>query len=200
MTKESNEQTATFSEFAKVLRVKPGAITQLKADDRLILTEDGKRVRVEASLARIRETADPSKAAVAARHAAARHAGAQGVGDGDNREDGQARVDDGADSDYVASPGYQHWRERTERAKALAAERDNAVADGALLVAAEVTAAVAAAITILRTQLERLPSEVAPSLAATADENEVRAVLTEAVEHALDDLSRKFHELVRITA
>ena len=110
MTKESNEQTATFSEFAKVLRVKPRAITQLKADDRLILTEDGKRVRVEASLARIRETADPSKAAVAARHAAARHAGAQGVGDGDNREDGQARVDDGADSDYVASRGYQHWR------------------------------------------------------------------------------------------
>lgn len=200
MTKESNEQTATFAEFAKVLRVKPAAVTQLKADDRLILTEDGKRVRVEASLARIRETADPSKAAVAARHAATRQAKAQGEGESIDRDDGAAFGDEGGESESVASPGYQHWRERTERAKALAAERENAVADGALLVAADVAAAIAASITILRTQLERLPSEVAPSLAATADENEVRAVLTEAVEHALEDLSRKFHELGRVAA
>ena len=68
----THPETSTFGEFAKIARFKASYVTQLKNDNRLVLTDDGKRVRVAESLARIAATKDPSKAGVAARHAAAR--------------------------------------------------------------------------------------------------------------------------------
>lgn len=179
-------ETASFAGFARRLGVKPQAVTALRHADRLVLTPDGKRVLVAESLARMDATADPSKIGVVERHAAARAAATPAPAPAaDAPEDG------GADEPF-ASTGFQHWRERNERAKALAGERDNALAEGKLMVAEEVTTAIARATTTLRTHLERLPAELAPSLAATSDEGQARALLAEAIEHALEDLARQF--------
>jgi hypothetical protein len=62
--------TATFARFARILECSKSYVTQLKADGRLVLTDDSQRVRVAESLERIRATADPAKAGVVARHAA----------------------------------------------------------------------------------------------------------------------------------
>src|SRR5690606_28339636 len=51
---------------------KASYVTQLKAANRLVLTPDRRRVLVADSLRLIEDTRDPSKAGVAARHAAAR--------------------------------------------------------------------------------------------------------------------------------
>lgn len=196
------DDTVTFAAFARLLGVKASAVTALRKADRLVLTPDGKRVQVAASRARMAATADPSKAGVVDRHAATRAARAEGEGQAAPVAPAaaSAAVESDPADDTAATAGYQHWRERTERAKALAAERDNALAEGKLMDAGEVTAAIAAATTTLRTHLERLPAELAPSLAATADEGQVRAQLTEAIEQALEDLARKFQTVGRASA
>ena len=56
------------SAFAARIGRTPSYITWLKGNNRLVLSPDGKMVDVQATEALILETADPSKAAVAARH------------------------------------------------------------------------------------------------------------------------------------
>jgi hypothetical protein len=56
------------SAFAARIGRAPSYITWLKNNNRLVLSRDGKLVDVQASEALIRDTADPSKAAVADRH------------------------------------------------------------------------------------------------------------------------------------
>lgn len=195
----SGAETVSFKVFARMLGERsPSYVTQLKAEGRLVLTSDGKRVRVAESLALVRATADPAKTGVTARHAA----------------DRQAKAGEGAAPLPMAPPasigeaepqldeigggqGYQYWRERNERARALASERDNALADGLLMVAAEVEAAIAAAATTLRTRLESLPDVLGPQLTAITDEAQARATLAEAIEHALDEVSRQFLAISR---
>ena len=67
--------TASLKEFARILGgVKPGYVSQLKRDGRLVMAEDGKRVQVAESLQLIKDTRDPSKLGAVRRHAAARAA------------------------------------------------------------------------------------------------------------------------------
>lgn len=56
------------SAFAARIGRAPSYITWLKNNNRLVLSPDGKQVDVQASEALIRDTADPSKIAVAERH------------------------------------------------------------------------------------------------------------------------------------
>ncbi|TKJ80066.1 terminase small subunit [Pseudomonas koreensis] len=56
------------SAFAARIGRAPSYITWLKNNKRLVLSPDGKQVDVQASEALIRDTADPSKTAVAERH------------------------------------------------------------------------------------------------------------------------------------
>ena len=102
--KEVADKAVSRSEFARLLGVKPSYVTQLAKDNRLALDAEG-RVLVDASRARILETRDPSKAAVAARHAAARTPAApEGAGQGEVAPQAPA----GAAAEPEADgPGYQ---------------------------------------------------------------------------------------------
>lgn len=201
---------ASFAEFAALRGWRRSYVTALRKADRLVLTDDGKAVRVAESLARIKATEDPAKAAVAARHAAKRAKG-QGPAPSSSIEkpkpavatanDGavEPEADDEAAREAAAAlgvdDGFQYWRRRSEKARALAAERDNAVAEGKLLDAVQVTAAVAGGVTALRARLETLPDTLGPQLAAIDDEASTRSLLAEAIEHALEELSRQFGAL-----
>jgi hypothetical protein len=192
-------ETASFAEFATLAGVKKSYVTALRQADRLVLTADGKRVRVAESFARIQETEDPARAGVRARHAASRAsttpcpapapgappAPAEGNGEGDEAGD-EERGD-----------SFQHWRKRNERAKALAAERDNRVRDRELLEADEVTATVTGAVTVLRNRLEALADVLGPQLAAVDDEARCRGLVAEAVEHALEETARQFATMAK---
>lgn len=178
----------SFSAFAKLGGFKPSYVTELKAKGRLVLTEDGKAVMPDASFQRMRDTADPSKVGVAARHAAARENPDQGAPERKSREDSE---EPGSQTDEPGqTTGYQHWRERRERAAALQAERENELAERKLLNAAEVESAIAHAVTQVRTGLELLPSELAPQLAPIDDEDRVQAILADAIEQRLAELAR----------
>ena len=66
------ELTVSKAEFADIYGCRRSYVSQLVAEGRLELTEDGKRVRVEASLEKLGVTADPAKSAVRERWAAYR--------------------------------------------------------------------------------------------------------------------------------
>ncbi len=193
-------ETASLAGFARILGVKPSAVTALRHAGRLVLTDDGKRVHIAASQQRIRDTADPSKAGVVARHAAERaakaasepttapvsSAPAAGAGDDDSATDAPA-----------GNADYQSSRARREHYQALEAQRAYEVAMGKLMDAHEVASAVASAATTLRARLEGLPDVLGPQLAAISDEAQARATLAEAIEHALEEASRQFANIAK---
>jgi hypothetical protein len=51
----------SFAEFAKLINKSKSYVSQLKTANRLVLTQDGKRVLVEESKTRIKATSDPAK-------------------------------------------------------------------------------------------------------------------------------------------
>lgn len=65
--------TCTKSQFAKHINCVPSYVTELIKHGRIVLTANGKRVELEASLEKYKATASGANPAVAARHEAARN-------------------------------------------------------------------------------------------------------------------------------
>lgn len=189
-------ETASLKEFARLLGgVKPGYVSQLKRDGRLVMAEDGKRVRVAESLQLIQDTRDPAKIGAARRHAAARAA------EPDAPPAATPETDDPAD-DALDGLGrtFHEARARREHYQALEAKRAYEVAIGKVVDAREVANVVSSAAVTLRTRLESLPDLLAPQLVGLQDEGRARALLAEAIEHALDEASRQFSALAKAPA
>ncbi len=192
---EANEVTA--KQLARILGVGASYITQLKGEGRLVRTADGKRFLLAESRKLLAETADPSKAGVAARHATARGAAvaleaeAQGVdADGADERLPPAQDDPLAKRRALAQA-------QAEEAKARKLLRDEAVELGQLLPVDEVRSAIADAVTALRADLENLPAILAAQVAAEHDEDRVRVILRDAIEHSLRETSRKFGAVLK---
>lgn len=158
----------TRSQFAAHLECAKSYVTKLGNQGRLVLAEDG-RVRVAETLALLRATTGaPARALVAV-------AAAQPV-----------------EAEPAPQPTFVDWKDRKERAQAEMAEMDVLQRRGLLLEADQVRAVVVSAATQLRTRLEMLPDQLAPVLAATADEQHIRAQLAHHIEAALADLAHEF--------
>lgn len=194
MTTAPLPAVATRAEFARIAGFKPAYVTQLARDGRIVLADNGRDVRVSESLALIRNTADPSRAGVAARHAATRGAATAAA----STPEGDDQLGDDDDDGAPATSGgsaYQRARTRREEAQAAMAERDLALSLGQLLRVDDVREVVSRAGTELRNALELLPDRLAPSLAAEPDEARCRALLAEAVEMALEEAARALTDL-----
>lgn len=196
--------TMTKSEFASHINVKPGYVTQLIIAGRLVM--DGDKVVVEDSIKRINETRDPSKVAVAARHEKAREkkrieaklSTSAPAAPGPSAAESNHALS-GAESDDIgdaAGSAYQHAKAFREKYNALSAKMAYEREMKTLLPADDVRQAVMDGDTIIRSRLESLPDQLAPLLAAEMDEQRVRAILIEQIEHLLNDLSSSFHKLV----
>jgi hypothetical protein len=156
--------TMTQEQFAKHIDRVPGYITQLKDAGRLVM-ENG-QVNVEASVERIRETANPSFQIHADRHQEER--------------------------ERKAGSAYQQARAMREKYAAMQAKISYEKEIGLLLVAHDVKMAVADGDAIIRNRLESLPDILAPQLAAEKDEQRIRMILADQIEFLLDELSRTF--------
>lgn len=199
--------TATLSQFCRLIGVKVGYGSELKKTGRLVLAEDGKTVRVQESIARIAETRDPSKAGVAARHAEERgaevatgHAESVQNQPQVHAESAQAATESIANAAPQPLAGhfdYQGSKAKREHFAALEAEASYRQKIGALLEASEVRSVVAEIITVLRTSIEGLPYNLAPQLAATSDEVQVKTILHNEIEHALSTAADSLAKLGR---
>lgn len=174
--------------FADRIGVKPSYVRQLEIDGRLVLTPDGKAVLVAESIARIEATRDPSKQAVAERHAAERGAPAvtgHAVPPLDDEEDGSGELSGAALYNFQSSKAKKmHWEAEREQANF----RKEA---GELMERSAVVAAFADAGATLRGKLEAWAAVLPPQLAGR-DEAAVRATIADQVEQLLSDLSDKF--------
>lgn len=191
---QSLPETATQAEFARLVNRKPGYISQLKTAGVLVMTGDGRRVRVRESLDALEANRNPSFDGVAARHEAERRAkaaadqplpvpGGEGEGDGGEEEDGGLTLTQANRLLKIASAREKQIDVELAEMK-LKRER------GDLLHAADVRAACAAAATEARHGFERMVEALAPRLAATSDEHRIRELLHDDIAHTLEAFAR----------
>lgn len=194
----NHAETATFTEFAAIHGCVKSHVTALRKAGRLVLTDDGKRVRVAESLARIEATRDPAMAAVTARHAQDRGAElVRAPADAAPAAPGAEQDDEAFDSGGEGSPDFQRWKARKERAAALREEIRLGEEAGDLVRRADAVSIVAQAFTSVRTAFEALPDSIASTLAGETDEARVRTLLLEEIEHLLGNLSNEIGALQR---
>ncbi|HVI60112.1 MAG TPA: hypothetical protein VM619_14735 [Luteimonas sp.] len=211
-------ETMGFREFADHLGKKPSYVTELKRKGHLVLTDDGRRVAVAESKQLIADSMDPAKAGVVARHAAQRaarrapsstaspkaaaapvaaHAPPADADVADQDSDGEGTA--GGDTP-AAAPADPIARQRAEeqlaqeRLKRRALERTEAKELGLLLERESTVSALANFVTVLRNRLQGLPARLAPELGAS-DETRCKVLLADEIEHALEDLERKFNSI-----
>jgi hypothetical protein len=190
---------STLSDFALLAGFRQSYASQLKAEGRLVLTEDGKRVRVAESLAKIRDTRDPSKTGVVDRHAVARGSDVRLPPD-DLEDDDDLEHERERDTPPGAAPSghrsaFHEARAKRETHMAELAAMDVAVRRGELLDREAVRTACAEAVTTFRTRLEGLSTTLGPQLAPVTDEGRCTALLAEHFEHLLEELERKFRAM-----
>lgn len=167
--------TETQSAFARRINRTRSWVTQLKNDGRLVLTADG-LVDIEASMARIEATEDPSKAGVAARHEDARSCG----GGDDEVEDATAVTGLGT---------FKEHQTRKMKADADMAEMERDRLAGKLVPTDAADFAMDDLVAAVRSRLENWPDRLAPELYPIATLEETRAYLVDAVETELNALS-----------
>lgn len=192
-------ETMGFREFADHMRVKPGYITELKRNGRLVLTDDGKRVRVAESVRLIEDSRDPSKAGVTARHAEARGRATADLDSDDEQDDDSLDDEAFATSGPTASHAARRAKAAADREEAAArkALRDEQIELGTLLSLDEVVSAIRSAVTTLRAGLQGLPATLAPALAAAQSEDQTQMILSDAIEQGLEEISREFNLIAK---
>lgn len=178
------------SAFAARIGRAPSYITWLKNNNRLVLTADGKQVDVTASEALIRDTADPSKTAVADRHHQDRL-----------QRDVYSQLSSQVEptSTTMSLPGitpngqlpdFQKARALREHNLAQLAEIELHKAKGALVAMSAVRTGAYNAGRMLRDQLLGMPPQLAPELASMTDPWEIEKHLTAAIRRSLEDAER----------
>lgn len=193
----------TVPEFSAHIGCKRNYAYQLKKEGRLVMAEDGKHVLVAESIARIAATRDPSKAGVAARHAASRGAEAE-TGHANNEQNSPPALAEtahtatnlvasvGAEGDETPAALYDFQNAKAKR-EHWAAEREHAQylkEAGELMERSAVVAAFADAGTTLRAGLEAWQVTLPPQLVGL-EETAIRTTLADQVERLLHDLVDK---------
>ncbi|WP_445287686.1 hypothetical protein [Variovorax atrisoli] len=197
----ADSNVMTIPEFSAHLGYGRTYAYQLRDEGRLVMTEDGKRVLVAESIARIEATKDPARQGVAARHAAQR-AGRPAVPAAEPSASPGGASDGDAPLEAPAPPGtpafnFQVAKAKREHFAALEAEAAYRARMKELLEAADVRAALVETMTILRTSIEGIAHRLAPALAAEVDEGEVRALLDAEIRHALSTAAESLAKVGR---
>lgn len=179
------------SAFAARIGKAPSTITWLKDNGRLVMAPDGKRVDVYATESLIKETADPSKAGVVARHERERQV----------KDDFNTSVPETSPplsqaaqpaslSAADALPDFQKARARKEHFASLSVEADFYKDQGVLVESVVVDRAAFDTGRLLRDLLMTMPTQIAPELAAMNDPWMVEKHLLAALRRALEDAER----------
>lgn len=185
----------SFAEFARHAGFKPSYVTQLKREGRLVLSDDGKAVKAAESLARIQETRDPSKAAVAARHAAARASAAQTVADAPPSSVSSPEDDD-LDAGLQVRHDYQAARAKREHLAAETAELEYRKVCGELIEVSSLQPVLAGAAATLCASLDRIEHDIVPVLVGL-DEEAMRLQVREYIDQIRADLAESFAKMGR---
>jgi hypothetical protein len=191
-------ETMTQAAFAEHLGVNRAYVTRLKRAGRLVMTDDGKRVLVEASKQRIAATRGQ-------RFDVEQRWEDQRGDDGPKPQSaaapvvvGEPVIDDGADEALdVDSIGLRTRRAAMRKAEADAAiaERKAAADAGEWLARAAVERDLAAAVGVILNAWAGVPDRLSAQLAATTDADTARAILLDEVERVQATVHRELSAL-----
>jgi autotransporter adhesin len=145
----------TKSQFAKRISRAPSYITELIGHGRLVLTADGKKIEVEASLEKLAQTASGAKPAVAARHEAERK--------------GQKPARKSRKVAEIVEGSRQYYERSLQQIKNDHKALEFDLVLGKRFLIADVRREAQALGNTLRASLERLVDQTAPRLAVTQD-------------------------------
>lgn len=195
--------TLSISAFNKHMGYKGRYAYELHKTGRLVMTDDGKHVRVAESIRRIEETRDPSRAAVAQRHATTRGQAAgppsTGTGAGTEQDFGDSGfyAENASNPDPSGSSSYnfQDGKAKREHYAALREEAAYHKEIGQLMDAQEALGAFADAGAKVAAVLDAVPATVGPMLAGLP-QDEVMRVLTEQMDIARTEMAAAVQQLV----
>jgi len=202
MTEEMRRST-----FADFLGVSRAYISQLASAGRLVLSADGKQVRVQESLELIAATGSADKMCVSARHALERwKKGGHGVAVSDIVRavppSVMPRPEGGKLSDAVRLLGagnpmdaYNAARAANEIKRGEQLDIDLALARKALIEQESTIKLITDLAASTRAAFERIPDRIAPQLAAETDPRVVYAMLEQAIEMCCETLSKQVEVL-----
>ena len=179
------------SAFAAYIGKTPSYITWLRKNNRLVLSADERQVNVEETIALIRETADPAKAAVTARHQEARV-----LRDVTSQLSPMVESTPNLAAPQPAigpagkQPDFQKARAHREYYLAQLAEAEFHKVQGSQVELEAVKTGAFSAGRLLRDQLLGMPPQLAPELAAMTDPWEIERRLTAAIRASLEDAER----------
>ncbi|ALE88787.1 hypothetical protein [Pseudomonas versuta] len=179
------------SAFAAYIGKAPSYITWLRKNNRLVLSADERQVNVEETIALIRETADPAKAAVSARHQEARV-----LRDVTSQLSPMVESTPNLAAPQPAigpagkQPDFQKARAHREYYLAQLAEAEFHKVQGSQVELEAVKTGAFSAGRLLRDQLLGMPPQLAPELAAMTDPWEIERRLTAAIRASLEDAER----------
>jgi hypothetical protein len=180
--------TVTQAELARNLGVSRSYVTALKAADRLVISDDGSGIELEASLARIDATRDPQRVDVSERHASAR-AGTLLKASQANPEENKPPPAPPADRGDPNS--YQAARAIKEIYAAKTARMEYERSIGQLLDRQAVENAVEDTMTVVRQHLEQMPNRLSPQIIGQPLDA-VRATIKREVNATLTEMVREF--------
>ena len=174
------------SKFAEIIGVDRSYVTKLKKHDRLVIDDDG-LIDVDASVQRIKDTADPNRGDVVTRWKNERGDQAPVVSQDQSPELSPELPEDSAPEDH----SYQRARAKKEHFLAERARIDYLREIGELVPILDMRQAVADVITTFRQTLEQLPYRTGPELVGT-DLDAIRATLKQDIHAALSGMEREF--------
>jgi len=168
-----------------------GYVTQLKQAGRLVMTEDGK-VDVEASDLLHKQTEDPNRDDVKARHAEKRGKDSKVDEIGGAKPVKPKKDPKPHDPDHLK---FVEGRAKEQHFKALQAELDYKKNIGELVSMEDMKAAVTDLITIFRQNLENMPHRISAELVGK-EINDIRSTLKHEINAELTNLERGCNEKI----
>ena len=185
----------TKSVFAKIYGCGVSYVTKLKDQKRIVLSEDGKQVNVEASLRLIEATGDPSKVGVRDRWNAYRDGKEimlpeKPVSEAPKNKPVSPFVSDEQESDY-----HQARADR-ERAEAELKKIELAKQRGLIAMVEPIVKAVVDTHMAARTALMQIPERLTQQIAAETDPAKVHALITDECEKICSTMEKTVSELI----
>lgn len=201
------------TDFARIYGCSKAYVSQLGKEGRLVLSEDGKTVDVEATFEQLKITSDPSKAGVRERWAAFRAGrdGAPGEQLAIDVPAAEPRSAAGetkpAAAETKAPPAerqtskYHDARAQREQAEAQMAELELRRQLGALVEVEEVLRAIADTHTAARTEILALPDRLATLVAAETDPRKVYDLVATECERVCQNIAERAAKMAtKVTA
>lgn len=178
--------------FAESQGWAPSYVSKLASQGRLVMASDGKKVDVEATLAKIGKTADPSKAGVADRHRAARIKREVYASDSDEppQDVAPASTVGGPPPALTDTIDFQAARAAKEYYSALTIKAEYERSCGNTVERQAVEAAAFRGGRLMRDSLLGLPPQIANELANMTDSWEIERYLADRLRQVLTDATR----------